>query len=74
MNDMASPLGDIREEVRKLCGGFAGEYWRTLDRALTDAGYLAALIPEEYGGVGLPVSAAAAMLEEIQRWRPSRPT
>ena len=66
---------DIREGVRALCERFPGEYWRGLDRArayptafvqaLTDAGYLAALIPEEYGGSGLPVSAAAAILEEV---------
>jgi acyl-CoA dehydrogenase len=65
----------IREEVRKLCADFPGEYWRKVDReriyprefvqALTDAGYLAALIPEDYGGSGLPISAAAAILEEI---------
>ena len=68
---------DIREEVAKLCAGFPGEYWRKLDReaaypaefvkALTEGGWLAALIPEEYGGSGLPLSAAAAILEEIQR-------
>jgi len=68
---------DIRAEVAKLCGQFPGEYWRALDRdmayptdfvnALTEAGWLAALIPEEYGGSGLPLSAAAAILEEIQR-------
>lgn len=67
----------IREEVAKLCAGFPGEYWRAKDRdraypgefvaALTSAGYLAALIPEEYGGAGLPLSAAAAILEEIHR-------
>ncbi len=67
----------IREEVAKLCAEFPGEYWRAKDRdraypgefvdALTKAGYLAALIPEEYGGVGLPLSGAAAILEEIQR-------
>ncbi len=66
---------DIRESVRALCAKFPGEYWRGLDRerayptafvnALTEAGYLAALIPEEYGGSGLPVSAAAAILEEV---------
>jgi acyl-CoA dehydrogenase len=65
----------IRDEVRKLCANFPGEYWRKLDRerayptefvqALTEAGYLAALIPEDYGGSGLPLSAAAAILEEI---------
>src|SRR5690349_16225005 len=68
---------EIRAEVAKLCAAFPGEYWRGLDRenaypsafvqALTEAGYLAALIPEEYGGSGLPLSAAAAILEEIQR-------
>ncbi|MEY4256942.1 MAG: hypothetical protein RLZZ141_2169 [Pseudomonadota bacterium] len=67
----------IREEVAKLCAEFPGDYWRAKDRdraypgefvdALTKAGYLAALIPEEYGGVGLPLSGAAAILEEIQR-------
>jgi acyl-CoA dehydrogenase len=66
---------DIRQGVRALCDRFPGEYWRELDRdrayptafvqALTEAGYLAALIPEEYGGSGLPVSAAAAILEEV---------
>ena len=73
------PLGDdfpeIRASVRKICGGFAGAYWRELEvkqayptefvKALTDAGYLAALIPEEYGGAGLPLRAAAVILEEI---------
>jgi alkylation response protein AidB-like acyl-CoA dehydrogenase len=66
---------DIRKGVRALCSRFPGEYWRALDReraypgdfvaALTEAGYLAALIPEEYGGSGLPISAAAAILEEV---------
>ena len=66
---------EIRAAVRKLCAGFPGEYWRKLDReraypaefvaALTDSGFLAALIPEEYGGAGLPLSAAVAILEEI---------
>ena len=68
---------EIREEVVKLCKQYPGEYWRKLDRemaypsgfveALAEAGYLAALIPEEYGGSGLPLSASAAILEEIQR-------
>jgi alkylation response protein AidB-like acyl-CoA dehydrogenase len=68
-------LADIREGVRALCAKFPGEYWRALDReraypsefvaALTEAGYLAALIPEEYGGSGLSISAAAAILEEV---------
>ena len=68
-------FADIRESVRALCAKFPGEYWRALDRvrgyptefvaALTQAGYLAALIPEEYGGSGLGISAAAAILEEV---------
>jgi alkylation response protein AidB-like acyl-CoA dehydrogenase len=67
---------EIRGEVRKLCQQFPGEYWRALDRAMAypsafvtalgEAGYLAALIPEEFGGSGLPLTAAAAILEEIQ--------
>jgi len=71
------PHQEIRTGVRKLCAQFPGEYWRRLDRdaaypanfvkAVTAAGYLSALIPEEYGGSGLPLSAAAAILEEIQR-------
>jgi len=66
---------EIRDGVRALCARFPGEYWRQLDRerayptefvrALTNAGYLAALIPEDYGGSGLPLSAAAAILEEV---------
>jgi acyl-CoA dehydrogenase len=69
------PHSEIRVEVAKLCARFPGEYWRKLDQvrayptefvhALTEAGYLAALIPEEYGGAGLPLSAAAAILETI---------
>ncbi len=68
-------FADIRESVRALCAKFPGEYWRALDRertyptefvkALTKAGYLAALIPEEFGGSGLGISAAAAILEEV---------
>src|SRR5450432_3768742 len=68
-------FAEIRESVRALCAKFPGEYWRALDRergyptafvtALTEAGYLAALIPEEYGGSGLSISAAAAILEEV---------
>ena len=67
---------EIRQEVRKLCSRFPGEYWRKLDiesayptdfvEALSEAGYLAALIPEQHGGSGLPLSAAAAILEEVQ--------
>jgi alkylation response protein AidB-like acyl-CoA dehydrogenase len=73
----AENFEDIRAAVRTLCAGFPGEYWRALDReraypaefvsALTEAGYLAALIPETYGGSGLPLAAAAAILEEIQK-------
>src|SRR5438128_9235955 len=69
-------LAPIREAVRALCKEFPGEYWRTLDRergyptefvaALTKAGFLAALIPEQYGGSGLSMSAAIAIMEEIQ--------
>ncbi|MDA1237927.1 MAG: acyl-CoA/acyl-ACP dehydrogenase [Proteobacteria bacterium] len=68
---------EIREGVAKLCSNFPGEYWRKCDREqaypinfvneLTQAGYLAALIPEEYGGLGLPLSAGSAILEEIHR-------
>ncbi len=68
---------EIRDAVGKLCRDFPGEYWRKLDEdrsyptefvnALTEAGYLAALIPEEYGGSGLPLSAGAVILEEIHR-------
>jgi alkylation response protein AidB-like acyl-CoA dehydrogenase len=68
---------EVREAVARLCARFPGPYWQTKDRArayptefvaaLGEAGYLAALIPQEYGGAGLPLSAAAAILEEIQR-------
>jgi len=71
----ADEFADIRGSVRALCNKFPGEYWRALDRerayptefvtALTQAGYLAALIPEHYGGSGLGISAACAILEEI---------
>src|SRR5947209_13187186 len=70
---------DIRDAVAKLCAQFPGEYWRKLDRemaypsefvdALTKAGYLSVLIPEEYDGAGLKLSAACACLQEIQRAR-----
>jgi acyl-CoA dehydrogenase len=72
----SADLAPIREAVRALCADFPGEYWRELDReraypekfvtALTEAGFLAALIPEEYGGSGLTMSAAVAIMEEIQ--------
>ena len=68
---------EIRDAVAKLCTDFDSKYWQTCDadrgypsafvRALTDAGYLSALIPEEYGGLSLPISAGAAILEEIHR-------
>jgi acyl-CoA dehydrogenase len=71
----AASHAEIRAEVKKLCARFPGDYWREMDRergyptafvrALTEAGYLAALIPEEYGGAGLPLSAASAILETI---------
>jgi acyl-CoA dehydrogenase len=71
----ADATAQIREAVRALCGKFPGEYWRALDRerayptefvqALTEAGFLAALIPEEYGGSGLTMRTAAAIMEEI---------
>src|SRR4051794_16446096 len=73
--DMPDDHTHIRALVRALCAGFPGEYWRRLDRerdypskfvaALTKAGFLAALIPEQYGGSGLSLSAAAAIMEEI---------
>src|SRR3954466_2917416 len=68
-------IAGIRAAVRSLCESFPGEYWRALDRertyptefvnALTSAGFLAALIPEEYGGSGLTMSSAIAIMEEI---------
>ena len=73
--DVSHP--EIREGVTKLCAEFDGRYWQECDRenayptkfvqALTQAGYLSALIPEEYDGLGLPLSAGAAILEEIHR-------
>ena len=66
---------DIREGVRQVCADFPGSYWRDLEeneayptafvQALTKSGYLGALIPEEYGGSGMPLRAAAVILEEI---------
>jgi alkylation response protein AidB-like acyl-CoA dehydrogenase len=76
-NPYAPTHPEIRDAVRALCLKFDGAYWRKLDRergyptefvkALTEAGWLATLIPEEYGGAGLGISAAAAVLEEVQR-------
>jgi acyl-CoA dehydrogenase len=75
MSEQADSLAPIRSSVRTLCEKFPGEYWRKLDRertyptefvvALTKAGFLAALIPEQYGGSGLSMLAAAAIMEEI---------
>lgn len=72
---MQGSFEDIRDAVAKLCARFPGEYWRRLDQAreypaefvaaLGEAGYLALLIPEAYGGSGLGLEAAAAVLEEI---------
>jgi acyl-CoA dehydrogenase len=66
---------DIRESVRRICADFPGAYWRELDereayptefvKAMTEAGFLSALIPESYGGAGLPLRAACVILEEI---------
>ena len=66
---------ELRESVRKICEKYPGAYWRKLEDAqaypaefiteLTEAGFLASLIPEEYGGSGLPLRAAAVILEEI---------
>ena len=74
---MVESFPEIRESVRKLCAGFGGEYWRSRDRAreyptefvtaLTEAGFLSVLIPEEFGGSGLGLGAACAVLEEIHR-------
>ena len=67
---------DVRASVRRVCEAFPSAYWQEKDReraypgefvaALTEAGFLAALIPEEYGGSGLPLEAAAVIMEEIQ--------
>ncbi|MCP1830369.1 acyl-CoA dehydrogenase [Bradyrhizobium sp. USDA 4532] len=72
---LGEDFSDLRNTVRQICRGFPGEYWRKLDdqsayptefvAALTEAGFLGALIPEEYGGSGLPLRAAAVILEEI---------
>jgi len=74
---LSESFPEIREAVRRLCADFPGEYWQKLDRdrayptefvqALTEAGFLSVLIPEEFGGSGLGLSAATAVLEEIHR-------
>src|SRR3954454_3556825 len=76
-DDAAVTHDELRSGVRELCARFPDEYWRGIDRedaypeafvdALTEAGWLAALIPEEYGGSGLRISDAAVILEEINR-------
>lgn len=73
--DAGNDFADIRDSVRRVCADFPGAYWRKLEetgaypsefvQSLTDAGFLSALIPEEYGGSGLPLRAAAVILEEI---------
>jgi acyl-CoA dehydrogenase len=73
--ELGEDYPDIRAAVAKICEGFPGSYWRKLEderayptefvKALTDAGFLGALIPEEYGGAGLPLRAAAVILETI---------
>ncbi len=70
-------FGELRSAIRQLCQRFPDEYWRGLDRkreypeafvqALTEAGWLAALIPDDYGGSGLGVTEASVILEEINR-------
>jgi len=76
-DEIDTVINAIRESVQALCADFPGEYWRKIDRdreyptafvnALTQSGFLAALIPEEYGGSGLGINAAAAILEEIHK-------
>jgi alkylation response protein AidB-like acyl-CoA dehydrogenase len=78
VSDVQDPsYPEIRESVRRLCARFPGSYWQALDRerayptefvkTLTEEGYLSVLIPEEYGGSGLGLGAATAVLEEIHR-------
>lgn len=74
---MTPDHSDIRESIRRLCADFPGPYWQAKDRdrayphefvvALTQAGFLSVLIPEDYGGSGLGLGAACAILEEIHR-------
>ena len=76
--DLGEDYPEIREAVTKICDEYPGEYWRGLEdqgpegsyptefvKELTDAGFLGALIPEEYGGSGLPVRAGAVILETV---------
>jgi acyl-CoA dehydrogenase len=74
---MTENFDDIRDSVRALCANFPGEYWRKLDaekayptefvQAMTEGGFLSVLIPEDYDGSGLGLSAAIAILEEIHQ-------
>jgi acyl-CoA dehydrogenase len=74
---MSAAHEELRRGVREVCARFPNEYWRELDAerrypeefvgAMGEAGYLAALIPEEYGGMGLDLLAACAILEEVNR-------
>ena len=74
---MTDEYQEIREQIQKLCAQYPGEYWRELDAkrayptefvtALTEAGYLSVLIPEDFGGSGLGITAAAVIMEEIQK-------
>jgi len=73
--ELGEDYPELREAVRRVCADFPGQYWRDLDersayptefvKALTDAGFLGALIPEAWGGTGLPLRAAAVILETI---------
>ena len=73
--ELGEDYPELREAVRRVCANFPGQYWRDLDersayptefvKALTEAGFLGALIPEEWGGTGLPLRAAAVILETI---------
>ena len=78
--ELGEDYPDLREQVTRLCAKFPGEYWRGLEEepvessyptafieAMTQAGYLAALIPEEYGGSGLPLRAGSVILETVNR-------
>src|SRR5712672_4759997 len=75
MLSLGEDYPELRESVRKICEKYPGEYWRKLEEEqayptafveeLTQGGFLASLIPEEYGGSGLPLRAAAVILEEI---------
>ena len=77
MTELADLHDDLRSGVRQLCARFPNEYWQKLDKdeayptefvkAMTESGYLGALIPEEYGGVGVGITEASIILEEVHR-------